>query len=237
MPPVADPIRIVDAAELDVSRFDSAKVTQAVHQNLKDFRRGLKEDGFVFPPDEDGLPSEEEVAGYVSNVRAWLYNESRHAKEVVVDLSATPASRETLLQWIKGISEKGFNDRDFDLSIKSHSRAASRRQWFDWATENNIGHFAMVIPPSTEESVSLAGVLSEHVGRIRSTDEWHSIAKEVNRDKKGMSLVFSLGLHHNDPHQMLPITATKMGAALKVMAEYRDAFTRRRKRTDRRETE
>lgn len=233
--PVADPIRIVDAAELDVSRFDTAKVTRVVRRNLEEHRRALKEAGFVIPPDDDGLPTEEEVTGYVSNIRAWLDNEARHAKEVVVDLSATPASRETLLQWIKGISERGFNDRDFDLSLVSHSRAASRRQWFDWAQANGIDHFAMVIPPATEESISIAGVLSEHVGRIRTTDEWHSIAKEVNRDRRGMSLVFSLGLHHNDPHQMLPIPPGRLAAAVRVMAEYRDGFMRRRRRSARNE--
>jgi hypothetical protein len=235
--PIADPIRIVDARELDVSRFDGAKVTRVVRRNLEEHRRALKEAGFVVPPDDDGLPTEEEVAGYVSNVRAWLDNESRHAKEVVVDLSATPASRETLLQWIRGISEKGFNDRDFDLSVTSHSRASSRRQWFDWATANGIDHFAMVIPPATEESISIAGVLSEHVGRIRTTDEWHSIAKEVNRDRKGMSLLFSLGLHHNDPHQMLPIPSGRLAAATKVLIEYRDGFLRRRRRAGRHKEE
>lgn len=235
--PVADPIRIVDADELDASRFDTAKVTKAVRRNLEEHRRALKEEGFTLHPDDDGLPSDEEIGGYVSNVRAWLYNESRRAKEVVVDLSATPASRETLLQWIKGLSEKGFNDRDFDLSLVSHSRAASRRQWFDFAAANGIDHFAMVIPPSLEDSISIAGVLSEHVGRIRTTDEWHSIAKEVNRDRKGMSLVFSLGLHHNDPHQMLPIPGGRLTAATRVLTEYRDGFLRRRRRAARREEE
>lgn len=235
--PVADPIRIIDAKNLAADKFDVAASTKRVRQQLVEFRRGLKEDGFVIDDEEDGLPSDEEIAGYVSNVRAWLDNESRRAKEVVVDLTATPANRETLLQWVKSLSEKGFNDRDFDLSLVSHTRAASRRQWFDFAAVNGIEHFAMVVPPSMEEHVSLHGVLSEHVGRVRTVDEWHSIAKEVNRDRKGMSLVFSLGLHHNDPHQMLPIPGTRLGAAVRVMSEYRESFVKRRRRAARRDEE
>src|SRR5689334_25012971 len=105
--PVADPIRIVDARGLDTSVFDSAKVTARVHEDLVEFQRALKQRGYVTSVDD--LPSEEEVAGYVSNIRAWLDNESRRAKEVVVDLTASPANRETILQWIKSLSTKGFN--------------------------------------------------------------------------------------------------------------------------------
>lgn len=233
--PVADPIRVLDASGLDTSKFDMARATKLARQQTAEFRRGLKESGFVLPPGMDELPTEEEVAGYVSNVRAWLDNESRRAKEVVVDLSATPANRETILNWIKGLSEKGFNDRDFDLSLVSHTRAAARRQWFDFGEANGVDHFAMVIPPSKEDSLSLHGVLSEHVGRIRTVDEWHEAAKAVNRDRKGLSLVFSLGMHHNDPHQMLPIPASKLSAATVIVSEYRAALLKRRSRAARRE--
>lgn len=230
MAPTVDPIRVVDARELRPGSFDLAKVTRRVNQDLKDFNRALKEKGFAV--EDDDMPSEEVVAGYVSNVRGHLFNETRRMKEVVVDLSATPANKASVLQWIRQL---GLNDNVFDLSITTHGRAAARAAILDYATKNGVEHFAMVVPSSSEESLSVNGVLSEQVGKIRKTSEWLDISKELNRDRKGLSLIFSLGLHHNDPHQMLPVTPGKLAAAVKVMAEYRKKLLARLRRRAQRE--
>ena len=203
----SDPIAVVDRKDLSPGAFDLAAVTEAVQQDLKDFRRALKEDGFVV--DVDRGPSDEVVAGYVSNVRAYLYNESRHMKEVVVEATAGVGTRAQITDWLQKLS---LNDGVFDLSIATHPRAAVREAVFDFAVGNEIGNLMMIVPPSAEESVSPSGLLSRFVGRILPLQEWQAAAQVVNRTRKGISRVFSRGLHHNDPHQRGPGPDARLAA-------------------------
>lgn len=224
-----DPIRVVDRRDLQTADLD--RITRAVQSDLRDMRRAMKE-RFGADFDSTGFPNpdRETVAGYASNVRAWLLNESRRAKETIVDLTTAGATKAVAQHWARGLS---FNKGVLDLSVTSHPRSLQRLSILDFAEGAEIEHMAMLIPSLMESRITPGGLLSKHVGRIRTVAEWQAISKATNRDRKGLSLIFTLGMHHNDPHQMLPVPASLLAAALAEMKRYRDFLLKRVQRWNR----
>lgn len=223
----ADPIKVVDAKQF--VDFDLAKTARKTHQRLKDFARGAREDDWDVR-DED-IPSQEVIAGKVSNVRAFLFNEARRAKETVISFSATPAKKDAILRWI---SSYDANNSTFSQSVAAHQRAAMRELIHTFSEENDVKHFALTVARSAEDSLSVAGVLSEHIGMVRTGEEWLDAAEIVAKGRQGMGLVWSLGFHHNDPTYLMPIPESRLDAMRQVLADYRRGVLKRlmRRRDD-----
>lgn len=215
--PLVDPIR-VDAGKLASSNID--RISAAVERDLAELRRQMGVKGRREAP----LPKRETIAGYASNVRAWLQNESRRAKEVVVDLS-TPGTTKALAQ--RWASELTFNSGVLDLSVASHPRSLQRLSVFDFAEAAGIEHFGMIVPTQMDLRISPSGVLSQQVGKVRTASEWLAIESRQNAGRRGLSMIFSLGLHHNDPHQMVPIPGALLAAARRQMRKYRESLLRK----------
>lgn len=217
-----DPIRTVDRRKLGVS--DISRVTSAVRQDLVDMRRALKEKfGDDFVSADFTIPSKELTASYASNVRAWLFNESRRTQETIVDLTSGAANKAQVIQWIRGLN---FNRGVLDLSLSSHPRAVERSSMWEFVQASKVARMGMIVPRSRESSLSQGGLLQGLVGQVKTPAEWQQISRALNRDRAGMSLIFSLGLHHGDFHRMVPITSSAIAAALVVMARYRSRVIR-----------
>ncbi len=242
----SDPLRIVDRQSLRPGGINVRRVARQVRQDLLDLRRRQQDRlNTAFqdlderrrraiygdrkrPPalDMPEVEDTETIAGYVSNVQAWLFNESRRAKETVVDLTGGGITRAAFRRWASGYSA---NRNTFDLSLLSHARAVQRQTIWAYAEQNELEHLAMIVPPSLEESVAPQGILARFVGRMLSPAEWIREAERLARHRQSLSLVMSLGLHHGDVHQMLPIHPLEAEAARSVLAEYRRRFLRRRR--------
>jgi len=218
-----DPIRVIDRRGL--KNADMGAVSRAVQSDLRDMSRALKERfGESFDPTTFPIPDLETIAGQASNVRAWLMNESRRAKETIVDFTTAGATQATAIHWARSIQfQKGI----LDLSVTSHPRALQRLSILDFAEGANIEHLGMLMPSLSESMMTPGGLLSKHVGRIRTVAEWQAISKATNKDRRGLSLIFTLGMHHGDPHQMIPVPKRLLLAAFAEMKRYRDGLIRR----------
>lgn len=225
-----DPIRIVERRALDEDKFPLDRTVRNVERDLAGINKALERRGFSGIE----IPRREVIAGQVSNVRAALYNESRRAKETVVDISSGPVTKGELRRWLASQGLR-MNRNTYQLSVGAHIRASARLGVWEFieATRDSadpVTHLAVVVPRSAEGSVSPSGVLQRYLGRIFTTDEWLKIGREHNRDRGNLSLVFTLGLHHNDPSQLIPITSAKLEAARVAMRRYRQRTLERIRR-------
>lgn len=212
-----DPIRSVDARKLRTA--DLNRVARAVRSDLMAMRRALiQQFGEDFDPGEFEIPTQEMAVGFASNVRAWLDNETRRVRETVVDLTSGAASKSEVLRWAQGLE---FRSGTLDLSVASHQRAIQRAAVLNFATAAGIENMMMVVPRQREQDIHPGGQIAKYVGRILPIARWQQISRALNRDRQGLSLIFTLGLHHGDFHQMVPVTTASLAAATEAAAQYR----------------
>ena len=117
----------------------------------------------------------------------------------------------------------------FDLSVGSHARAAQRQLVLDYAREAGMTHLALLIPQSAEDRMSPRGILSRFAGRILSVEQWLAEARRQAQGKQGLSSVFTLGFHHGDFSQFLPLFKADLQSAAAILAAYRSRLLRRRR--------
>ena len=233
LPPKSeDPVRRVRRSDLArLSPSDIEDIAARSAKQLQAFARGLEKDGFPVPRHLLREPNREALIGEASNIRAWLFNESRRTKETIVDFSGMAAPRTELLAWIRRLR---FNRNTFDLSIVTHARAAQRSQLWEIAQEDDgdrrLSHVAPLVPSSAEFRIREGGKLRPLLGRVFTLQEWLRISRESNQGRRSLSLLFSLGLHHGDPHQLLPITPGSLLAFERVLREYRRRLEERLRR-------
>ena len=215
--PQRDPIRLITRRKLKAADMNS--VANAVRSDMVAMRRALKQRfGDDFVESEFEIPSKEMAIGFASNVRAWLFNESRRTKETILDLTSGGANKAQVLQWIRGLE---FNKGILAQSVSAHPRAARRAGTFEFAQASGIRDLLMAVPRAKESSIKPSGILQRYVGRVMTISRWQQISKALNKDRSGLSLIFTLGLHHNDPHQMVPVTRLSLSAAVAAASKYR----------------
>lgn len=234
-----DPVRKVRRSDLArLSASDLEKIARDSARALRDFGRGLQEDGFIVPKHLLEEPPLEALIGEASNIRAWLFNESRRAKETVVDFSAAASSRTEILDWVRRMK---FNRNTFDLSVVTHARASQRSQVWEILQSKESGPEAQrivavgpILPKTAEGSITATGRLAPWLYRPIPIHEWLRASREANSGRNSLSLIFSLGLHHNDPHQLLPIPAGRLLAFTSVLQRARSDLLARLRRRDER---
>lgn len=220
---MTDPIRIVDRRALAPGVFPVGRSVRRVEEELERINKELGRAGFT---EKLEVPPRQLIGGQVSNVRAYLYNESRRAKEGITDATSGPITRGELLGWIGNKGLQG-NRNTFSLSVGTHIRSAARQGVWNFieAAQDSvepITHVGVVLPRGTESSIRPGGVLSRYVGRAFPVDRWLRISQEMNRKRGSLSLGFTMGLHHGDPSQLFPISAIKLAAVREALKKYRD---------------
>lgn len=225
----AQAIRIVERSALAPGVFPVGRTARAVEADLHRINEALGRRGFS---GRLTIPTQEAIAGQVSNVRAWLYNESRRAKETIVEITQGAATKSQVMSWLaRGGLRRNRNT--FDLAVGTHIRSTARLGMWEFieatrTAADPITHLGVIVPRQSEGNVRPQGVLQRYLGRVFAVDKWLNVTRESNKQgRTGLSLAFSLGLHHNDPHQLVPVTAAKLEAVRQIMRRYRERLLRK----------
>lgn len=220
-----DPLRVIDRRALKPGAFPLGGAIRQAERNLLAFDKELDRLGFV--DSEYEIPGRQLIGGQISNLQAYLYQTSRHQKETIVEVTSSPASRGEVASWIAGVSG---NRGHFGLSVTSHVRASQRLGVWQMIQAKvtdpakAIGHVGLIVPPGSESSLSPGGTLMRYMGGVFRVRDWLAIARGHNKARGGLSLAFSLGLHHADPSYLVPITLQRLASMRLAFREYRRAI-------------
>ncbi len=223
-----DPLRVIDRDSLAPGRTPLGPAIRQAHRNLTEMDRLLDRAGFV--DSEYAIPSKQVIGGQISNIQAAIYQASRHTKETIVEITSGPASSGEVASWLAGL--KG-NRGHFALSVVSHVRAAQRLGIWEMIQarvsdpRQRITHISPIIPRSSEGHLRPQGILMRYLGIPFRVQDWIRIARGHNKKRGGLSLAFSLGLHHGDLSYLAPITAAKLPALALALAAYRKRLRKR----------
>jgi hypothetical protein len=138
------------------------------------------------------------LAGHISNISAFTYNESRRVLENAHDNIRQEVSLNLAL---KQVNEMEFNRNIYKLSVTAHPRGLFRNIIADTADKAGVKYYKMVVPKSKIGKLTPSGKTMAILFMILT-------AQQINQrtgTKNNVDTVGGLGGHHNSYEYAYPI--------------------------------
>lgn len=134
--------------------------------------------------------------GYLSNISAYFFNETRRIKESTYENIFSGANQRSLAT--EQIESIQFNKNVYSLSTITHARAMFRAV-VD-ASAKDYTHFKALVFPTYFDRINPTGKSAQAVYQIKTREGWSDFV-----DNKNANVVGGLGLHHNDVVYYYPV--------------------------------
>lgn len=138
--------------------------------------------------------------GYLSNITAYFFNETRRIKESTYENIFSGANRRSLAT--KQIESIQFNKNIYNLSTIIHARAMFRA--IIDVSAKDYTYFKALISPIYFNRINPTGKSAQAGYQVKTRSEWSSFV-----DNKNANVVGGLGLHHNDVVYYYPVINDK----------------------------
>ena len=155
--------------------------------------------------------------GYLSNIKAFIFNEGRRIKERIFDNLKQGVS---ITQILKQVESLLLNSNILKLSLITHPRGLFRKTIQDKAIRDGISNFKMMVPKSVLATLTPYGITLALLYFIKTSTQWNNMADDNNSNVIG-----GLGLHHNSQDYYLPISEEEMEAQLGISKDQRSQLT------------
>lgn len=210
-----------EANKLDKKLVNSPYQRRIFDNTLKKSRSALKENAKMLGE----LAMTEKtmrafISGYISNVRAFLFNDPRRMKENVVENFGVGVG---IALAISQAEQFSFNRSTVQQSIVAHPRGFYNSVVVDESMDDGFTKFKVEVPPQRLKDVSQHGETSKWLWRIVTPAEINASMSKKS-DGKNASVTNGLGLHHNSFIYFYPILLENEDEEQEISRSQRQQF-------------
>jgi len=186
------------------SAENAAKAWQAIIEDRKDLAK----------IDIDMGAIRSFMAGHVSNIKGFTFNEERRILERLHDNFTQEVSLKLAQEQADEIA---MNRNILKLSVITHPRALFKNIIYKNASGDGLVMYKMLVPSKVRQALSVAGNTAALLYIIHTANEWN----KQNGVKDNANVVGGLGLHHNSQEYFYPVDQANLTAETAIAKEQR----------------